>query len=47
MPKAEILKIMDALRLVITTQNITDEEAQALLMAVAKSTRRKRKRKSF
>ena len=47
MPKAEILKIMEAVRLVIATADITDEEAQALLIAVAKSTRRKRKRRSF
>ena len=45
MPKAEILKIMEAVRLVIATQRITDEEAQALLIAVAKSTRPKRRRK--
>lgn len=47
MPKAEILKVMEAVRLVIVTQNITDEEAQALLLAAAKSTRRKRRRKTF
>ena len=45
MPKAEILKIMDAIRLVIATCNISDEEAQALFVAAAKATRRRRNRK--
>ena len=47
MPKAEILKIVQAVWLVIATQDITDEQAQALLRAAAKSTRLKRKRKGF
>ena len=47
MPKAEILKIMDAVRAVIAMADITDEEAAALLLAIAKAVRPKRKRKSF
>jgi len=39
MPKSEILKILDAVRLVIATQNISDEEAEALFIAAAKSLR--------
>lgn len=45
MTKDEILRVLDAARLVIATRNVTDKEAAALFLAAAKATNPKKRRR--